>query len=350
MAHNQKGSVSYGRFLAGCGAAAVVGALTLWAIRGCDDRLVQDGTRDGRSDHRPDVPVQPDDGPRPDQSTGGPVGRRLVALGVASSAVCGILLAVVLASWWNPGSWWSSLSGDISSAGAEVKRLIRQGVDSAIRQVESVIDSGFHAVDATFDVVRGAIDITAHNAATWVDWAKQESEAGLDSLRHDAAVWVDQARHEAAVLLDSLRHDAAVWVDAARHEAAVALDDVVRDLIDPVIRFLDRIETWWKEHIAAWWDDIYRDVIAPIVHDLRIAYDWADELYHWYIDTARTWIETIIKAGDWIVWFAEHPFQAFEDGGRDLAEAFSLRTIEGWLDRAEDDVDQWSEDFARLIS
>ena len=350
MARNQRGRVHYGRWLAGCGAAAIVCTFAVRGIRGRDDRQLQDGRRDDRTGHRPDVPIFTGARSRPDRRAGVPGVGSLVAQLVRSAAVVGVVCSFVLASWWDPSSWWGSISGDLSAASSAAKGLIRSAVDAAIRQVESVIDSGFDAVYQTFDAIRGAVDAARHDAAAWVDDLRSDAAAWVDDLRSDAASWVDGLRHDAATWLDDLRHDAASWVDRLRHDAAAALDAVVRDLVDPLIRWVDAVEHWWQAHIAHWWDEIYHSVIAPIIHDLKIAYDWADEVYHWYVKIARDEIALLIKAADWIEWFAKHPFSAIEDAGKDLAHSFNLKTIENLVGDAERDVDNWAEDVARWIA
>jgi hypothetical protein len=140
------------------------------------------------------------------------------------------------------------------------------------------------------------------------------------------------------------------WLAELRHDAAAALDAVVRDLVDPVIRWVERAESWIATHLDHWWDIIYRDVIAPIVAEVKTIYHWADTFWDWYWKVAKDEVELLIKAADWIEWFAKHPFTAIEDAGKDLAHEFSLATIERQAGAMEDQVDGWADDFAKLLS
>lgn len=350
MAHEPKGSTRYGYRVAGCFAAAIVGALAVGAVRRRHDRDLQTDGWDDRPSHGPAVPVHRRQRPRSDRRTGERGGVGVVAVVIHAAAVCGVLCRLVLADWWDPGSWWSSLAGDVSSAAGEVKRLVRQGVDAAVRQVERVIDSAIDAVERTFDTIRS----DASAAWGWINsirgdiihiWSVDIPNAWHHAL-DVAAGWVHNVEHA----LDSLRHDAAHWFDIVRHEAATALDAVVRDLVDPVIRWVERAEHWIQAHFASWWDEIYRHVINPILKDLRTALHYAEALWDWYWHQAKDMIEICIKAEKWLVWFAEHPFTALEDAGRMLVNEFSIKSIERDFHEVETHVDQWAEDFGKLLS
>jgi len=231
-----------------------------------------------------------------------------------------------------------------------VKRLIQRAVDAAIRQVESVVDYGFDVVDSTIDTVRGSLD------QGW-DWIRRAAADVEHIVTHDipaAAAWVENTAHQWVDQLwagvHALADDAWSWVQSAVHDVESAADWVQVHLIDPLWSWVDQAEAWWDHLIASWWDVIYQSVIAPIVSDLDTAYHWADELWDWYVNIARDVVTVCVKAFGWLVWFAEHPFTALEDAGRELASTFSLRTIEQYVGDAEHLSDQWAEDFARMIS
>ena len=257
---------------------------------------------------------------------------------------------MIIGSWWDPGSWWHSIAGDVSAAENEVKRLIRSGVDWAIKQVESVVDMGFGFVAAVIHNITNDIA----NAWSWIHNTWSSVINILDHAIPDGLHWVEGEAvgwyHDALHYADDVFGWARNAFDIARHDLAAYGDWVLHEIVDPVFSWIEHAADFVGHLIAAAADRFYHDVILPIWHALDNAYHWAETLWDWYLRIARDVVDVCVKAFDWLVWFALHPAAGFEEIVHDSLNEFSLSHIIELSNTADDWVDGILDDFAKVIA
>lgn len=341
--------VGYVGLLAGCGAAAIVGARCNRAVRRRNGRHVQDGGGQHWLSHRATLAIHGRERARHDQCASVPA-----RLGIGSflfqSAVVGcVACRILIAQWWNPVSWWGDVGGAVSAVGNAVKQLIHDGVDFAIRTVEAIVDAGFHILTATIDDAIGLIGDVYHFAqSVWsevVHIVTVDLPHWIDYAINVAAGWVHDVEHA----LDDVFHWAADAVGSILHEIESLSDWIWHNIIDPVFNWIDHAVDWWWHLIDGWWNTIYRDVIEPIEHLLQQAWHLVNVVWDWVFHVAYDIVQICIKAEKWLVWFAEHPYSGFEEIVHDAASEFTLSHIINLANTADNYLDDILNDAAKVL-
>jgi len=213
-----------------------------------------------------------------------------------------------------------------------------------------VVDAGFDYVAAVFDDVESGIaDAWSWITNTW-DTVAHIVTVDIPEAYDYAANFATVLYHDALRYGDEILHDAEGWINDLAHEIEAASDWVIKNIADPVFNWIDHAADFVGHLIESAWDGFYRDVVKPIADLLHEVYQWADVLWGWYWKVAADVIETCIKAFDWLVWFALHPYAGFEEIVHDALNEYSLEYIVKLANSADDYLDPILEDFARAIA
>lgn len=244
-----------------------------------------------------------------------------------------------LAKWsWNPLDWWN----DATQAGASIISDVKNWVLGIVSGAVNLVENDVQFVWQWFSNAISDIQTAAYwfsqwaqsaisNLGNWANWA-------ITGLRNLAYQWVSDLGHWAQSALDELRGLAYQWVKDLGNWAAWAINgaeslarQLVSDLGNWAAHALADLEglarqlvsdlgKWTLGALAQLWKDlyntIYRDFIKPI-----------EDVIHW-----------VVKAWDWVVWFAEHPFAVVDRAEEDVLGWLQNQATDTLLSSVEPDV------------
>lgn len=131
--------------------------------------------------------------------------------------------------------------------------------------------------------------------------------------------------------------------------AQSALDWVINNLIIPLFQWVESAAVTVAHWIWDALDTFYRDVIAPILHDIETIFADVVSLANFVWHTVLDVVNAVIKAWDWVVWFGEHTFSDILH----LLEGTDSGLTRDWLLGAAHDPHGWHgrivDDLARIL-
>ena len=202
-------------------------------------------------------------------------------------------------SWWNPVDWWNGTVGSaVGSVTSAVQNFVMGAIQSAVNLVENDIqDVSRWAEGAATDLYLGIRQVeseAANDFAAAVHWTENEvAQAVSESER---LFW--EAEQAAQAGLNAVEGYAVQLWRTAERDAAAAL----RQLETWARQGFDAVYAWVQRQISA----VYHAVYDAIRRD--------------FINPIERVLQPVIKAMDWILWFAEHPFALVHDVEHDVIQ------------------------------
>lgn len=238
-------------------------------------------------------------------------------------------------SWWNPVDWVKDAWGGAVNSFDDVKHWVVHAITTAVGLVERDVLDALHLGERALG---DAASFAQHEADAAVSATGQLADFVLrevGAVEQEAADLADEAYHGALVALDDVAAEGRALVATAEHTAAAALSAVVRDLVDPVVRFVEGAEGWFARHVEAWWHVVDRDVIQPIEHDLDVARHDIAEAADWIGREGAEVVRWVEHEGAELVHLAESVLGDIERVPGEVASLLSFSAVERWLQREE---------------
>lgn len=228
-----------------------------------------------------------------------------------------------LAKWsWNPLDWWNNATSIGSTILSDVKNWVLGIVADAVNLVENDVQSVWlWAWGVVQDIQTAAYWFSQwttqaiDNLGRWANDAINGVEGLARSLVGDLGRWANDAINGVAGLARSLVDQLGAWTASAINGVEGLARQLVGDLGAWAASALATLEGWVK----AGFSDVYRwvtDSLSTLWRDLY------GTIYRDFIKPIEDVIAWVVKAWDWVVWFAEHPFAVVDQAESDVL---------GWL-------------------
>jgi hypothetical protein len=219
---------------------------------------------------------------------------------------------------WNPISWWDDATNAASSIVAPIENWVKTVVTWAIDAVEDDIDTSIDFVSTIIE-----------NIQTWAQEGFNDVETLAENIYHTVEGDIANAIDYAATIVENavgslinLIDDVATDVENVYNELYTDFVNGIGQVLGDIASAIETAESWAYNAAVAIVNDaidaFYDEFIKPILSELEQVYDWITQVWQWF-DTGvvDTWA-IIIKAMDWIIWFAENPFHVFTELGDDV--------------------------------
>lgn len=257
------------------------------------------------------------------------------------------ILIVILAVWllkrstltkwsWNPLSWWNDATGAAGGVISTIRDWVLGVVSNAVNLVENDVQSAFSYAVGSVDWLFGLINQVETESVQWfqygIHYAEQlltDAEGFAQRLINDVRSWAAAAIQEATNLAEHWVNDAVAWASSAIANLGAWAGQLVANLGAwaaneigslgvAITDGLAHLLAWVESALAKLWTDlyntVYNDFIRPIMDVIHIAE----------------------KAIDWLIWFADHPFDVMRTAENDLLHWLQTDAT-GALESATDD-------------
>lgn len=250
---------------------------------------------------------------------------------------------------WNPISWAEDAWHAFTGAGSEVGRWVIHVVEAAAGAVERDVLDVFHVADQAYQDSLSFVAQEANNAVGVADQVGAMASAAIGEVAREARGLTVELFARAEQGLGYVLGEAEALAAGAERAARAELDTVVRDLVDPVVHFVDHADAWWWHLLDGWWHTVDRDVIHPLEHELDRARHDVAEAGHWIAHEGEYAYHLVTEAADWLEWMAVHALHDVEALPGEVARDLSWHGVLSWLGREEEHLGADVEALARRV-
>jgi hypothetical protein len=213
---------------------------------------------------------------------------------------------------WNPIKWGEGLLGYAAGVGKSVYNFVTQAIETAVNLVENDIAS---AADFAATIIE--------DVKSWAVQGFNDIEGYLEAIYRDLVADIDTAADYAANIAEGILARAeslfntAIGTAESLYNKAVQyaeqglayVENLAEALANNALKAAESFaNTVWNNGIKQFYDSM----IAPILADAKQALSWAGTMWKWFETGVVDFWDILVKATDWIVYFAEHPFSLFE--------------------------------------
>lgn len=232
--------------------------------------------------------------------------------------------------WSDIVNWFSAAGRTVVSGFEDISNWVLKIVRDAINLLWEDLHSVFHLVTRYgTDIFHWAEDcLVAAERLIRTVW--HDAVHLLDQLRHDVAHWLDDLRHALAHDFDNIRHWIASAFDKATRTAWLFLERHVFKPLHEVVTWIHHAIDWFGRELDKAWAELYRKFIRPLVNDVKEVVSKVANLEKHVYGDIFMWIRELERAGDWILWMAEHSFHDIAE----LAEGSEAALVRDWLKAA----------------
>lgn len=200
-------------------------------------------------------------------------------------------------SWYNPVDWWNAtIGGTVGQVSSAVEEWVMGAIQSAANLIENDIHDVSNWAEGAAQNLYFGLRQVEHEAVSDFNSAVNWTEGEIERVARDAEGLFWEAEQAAAAGLHGLQDYAVQLWHTAERDAVSA----VGTLEHWAQRGFDAVYGWARREI----DAAYHAVYHAIEHD--------------FINPIKAVLGPVIKAMDWILWFAEHPFAGIHDLENDV--------------------------------
>lgn len=248
--------------------------------------------------------------------------------------------------WWDPASWWSAAGDLTSDVISDIEGWVKRAINLALTAYDDAVGVVIRGIDDFLAEISRAVNAADSVIASLYDYAVNIVDSviprAIDWLAGQAWGWVQDAYHDALAGIDQLGQ----WAQDAVNAVVGSLDWLYQNVLLPVAHWVENAGQWVAQVLASWWDTIWRDVIAPVFADVAWLVDNVPGWISWLEHVAYDEIQLLIKAGDWIEWFAVHSFDDLWQLAAGAPRAFTS----SWLSSSASDLDAAAQDVENFLA
>jgi hypothetical protein len=250
-----------------------------------------------------------------------------------------LVSAVVVAQWWNPTTWW----GTVSSLGSAAIQDIENWARDAISKAFAIYDAGLQFVlgltDSLINAALAGVDAVAHNlsgiAGQLYGVIVSTIPNAIQGLWDTALGWVHDAENAASWALGLVQG----WATELFQYIESDVESLWTNYIAPAFDWVENAEGWLVSRLTGWADDmiafiggVISSAVGAVENDVQGLADLVD---HEVLDA----VHVVEKAWDWLVWLGEYPLHEVEAILSDPASLFPG----GFIRQAGSDVGSYAQ-------
>jgi phage-related protein len=246
-----------------------------------------------------------------------------------------VVALAIFAEWWNPVSWLSDLGTLAADSAQEIRNWVTIAVDEAFSLFDAAASITIGFIDDILSDIVGTIAVIGGMATTLV-----EQVAGIISSAIPNAInWVVgtvEGWARDAIGIVSLAVDGVIsffngLINDVENEAKYVFDTYIA----PAIQWIEGAADWVGAIIETAWNAFWAVAIAPVINVIDTISDQIDSLWNYLFGEARSVIDVVEQAWDWIVWFSEHTFDDIDQiimSGESSIGASWVKSVAAGLD------------------